>query len=116
MPAEYVYAPMEIDHIIPKFMGGSDSEHNLCLACPRCNRFKADQIRALDPISKSLSTLFNPQQQDWATHFQWGDDGALIVGLTAIGRATIAALQLNHPDSVLFRQKLVSIGWHPPQD
>lgn len=32
---------MELDHIIPVSLGGSDDIENLAAACPRCNREKA---------------------------------------------------------------------------
>jgi hypothetical protein len=34
--------------------------------------------------------------------------------LTATGRATIAALRLNNPETVAARSLWVQAGWHPP--
>jgi hypothetical protein len=48
-------------------------------------------------------------------HFAWSDDFLLIVGLTATGRATIDALQLNRPELFKLRGALLLIGEHPPQ-
>ena len=45
---------------------------------------------------------FNPRQKKWARHFRW--DGAYLVGITAIGRATIVVLAINDPDYVDFRR------------
>ncbi|HEY3227585.1 MAG TPA: hypothetical protein VGJ87_00105 [Roseiflexaceae bacterium] len=59
--------------------------------------------------------LFNPRAQRWDEHFAWSDDGTQILGLTAIGRATIVALQLNRPLLVSARRRWVLVGWHPPQ-
>src|SRR5262249_47721993 len=39
--------------------------------------------------------LFHPRTQIWAEHFSWSQDGLRIVGLTPIGRATVAALHLD---------------------
>ena len=39
-----------------------------------------------------------------------------IIGLTATGRATIAALRLNNPEIVAARSLWVQAGWHPPRD
>jgi hypothetical protein len=39
-----------------------------------------------------------------------------ILGLTAIGRATVEALQLNRAALVNLRRVLVKAGEHPPQD
>ncbi len=36
--------------------------------------------------------------------------------MTPVGRATIAALNLNRPSLVKARQAWVAVGWHPPKD
>ncbi len=46
----------------------------------------------------------------------WIEGGVSILGKTAKGRATVAALNMNHPDVVLARRLWVSAGWHPPCD
>jgi hypothetical protein len=33
-----------------------------------------------------------------------------------VGRATVAALNMNHPLIVEARYRWVQVGWHPPQD
>jgi hypothetical protein len=38
-----------------------------------------------------------------------------MAGLTATGRATVAALQLNRPGVVNLREALYRIGQHPPE-
>ena len=38
-----------------------------------------------------------------------------IVGLTAIGRATVEALKMNNEFIVPARRHWVEAGWHPPQ-
>jgi hypothetical protein len=48
-----------------------------------------------DPLTGAEITLFNPRRDNWADHFSWEQNGLLIVGLTACGRATAAALNLN---------------------
>lgn len=58
--------------------------------------------------------LFNPRRQKWMRHFRWSDDGARIIGRTRSGRATIAALRMNHAAIVLSRSIWVSAGIHPP--
>lgn len=60
--------------------------------------------------------LFNPRSQDWNKHFAWTEDGEQIIGLTAIGRATVEALNLNRPTLVKARRRWVEAGWHPPKD
>lgn len=115
MPAKYIYAPMQIDHIIPVALGGTDDETNLCYACPRCNSFKGVQVSAIDPDSEETGQLFNPRQQNWSEHFRWSDDGTTIIGQSGCGRATVLALQMNIAVAVEFRRILVSAGWHPPK-
>jgi 5-methylcytosine-specific restriction endonuclease McrA len=66
--AELVYAPMEIDHIHPQCLGGSDDEVNLWLACPHCNNAKHDKVAAIDPVTGKLVQLFNPRLQNWREH------------------------------------------------
>ncbi|MEA5469208.1 hypothetical protein VB714_10030 [Spirulina sp. 06S082] len=58
--------------------------------------------------------MFNSRQQRWSDHFQWSKDGTEIIGLTACGRATVAALQLNNSLAVVVRRNWVRAGWHPP--
>lgn len=108
-------ARLEIEHIIPKALGGTDDESNLWLACPLCNRFKSDRISAIDPISSLEVPLFNPRTQIWAEHFQWSDNGLRIVGRSPIGRATVALLRLDSdPDAIVVRGYWILAGWHPP--
>ena len=44
----------EVDHIIPKKMGGPDFHYNLAPIHPECNRKKADKLFDLQSI------IFNP--------------------------------------------------------
>ena len=37
----------ELDHIIPKSMGGEDTPENLRYVCAKCNRIKADKYNRL---------------------------------------------------------------------
>jgi hypothetical protein len=60
--------------------------------------------------------LFNPRHQIWVDHFQWSDDGTQVIGKTAVGRATVVALQLNNPVMLTTRRMWVQVGWHPPKD
>ncbi|WP_293350789.1 MULTISPECIES: HNH endonuclease signature motif containing protein [unclassified Microcoleus] len=55
----YVLGILEIDHIIPKAVGGTDDEENLWLACSLCNNYKGIQTDALDPVTQTRVTLRN---------------------------------------------------------
>jgi hypothetical protein len=114
-PQSLVYAPLEIEHIVPRSRGGASEQHNLWLACRLCNGFKAGQTSARDPVSGVIVPIFNPRAQNWWTEFSWSEDGVEIIGLTACERATIAALQLNNLVSVEIRRRWVTVGWHPPR-
>jgi hypothetical protein len=110
----YVFAPLEIDHLLPTARGGSDAEDNLWLACRMCNGYKADRTHGLDPVTGAEVPLFNPRHQVWAEHFTWSSEGVQVVGRSACGRATVIALQLNNVIAVLVRREWVAAGWHPP--
>ena len=108
-------ARLEIEHLIPRAKGGTSDESNLWLSCPLCNRHKGDRTEAEDPATGATLPLFNPRTQRWSEHFRWTADGLRIVGLTPVGRATVAALHLDDdPDAVVVRSFWVLAGWHPP--
>lgn len=106
--------PLEVEHIIPVNDGGETNEANLCLACPRCNRYKGTQTELTDEATGERILLFHPRRQQWHDHFVWQDDGLIIVDLTLTGRATITALQLNNRFILRSRQLWITQGWHPP--
>lgn len=114
--ARIIGTPMEIDHIIPESLGGPTARENLWLACSMCNDHKGNRIAASDPHTGEVVRLFNPRQQVWLDHFGWNTDGALIIGKTPTGRATIAAVRLNRAELVEARRGWVIAGWHPPED
>lgn len=109
-----IVTTFEIEHIIPRSLGGSTTFENLCLSCPSCNRYKSSRQTAIDPLSQELVPLFHPQQQTWLGEFNWGEDSTEIIGITAIGRATIAALKMNRPELIRVRRMWVKMGEHPP--
>ncbi|MFL5341258.1 MAG: HNH endonuclease [Gemmataceae bacterium] len=51
---------LEVEHIIPKAHVGTNDESNLWLSCSLCNRAKADQISATDPVTGDERTAFPP--------------------------------------------------------
>ncbi|RIK58725.1 HNH endonuclease [candidate division KSB1 bacterium] len=103
-----------VEHIKPRSRGGQTISGNLALACPGCNGHKHVKTKVLDPVTGKLVPLFHPRRQKWQDHFRWSGDYTQIVGLTAIGRATIEALQLNRQSLVNLRQMLYVWGEHPP--
>lgn len=110
-----IVVSMEVDHILPEALGGETTLDNLCYACVGCNAFKLDFQTSLDPETGQNVTLYNPRTEGWSDHFQWNDEGTLLIGLTATGRATIARLRINRAAVVEARRLWVAAGWHPPR-
>lgn len=124
---EYCHSPerlsasrFTIDHITPKSLSGSDDLENLALACRRCNERRYNFVASIDPESQATVPIFNPRLQKWGEHFTWVDQGILIKGTTAVGRATCVRLDLNdirypEKDSIRETRRFWSkTGLHPP--
>lgn len=105
---------LTIDHCIPTAKGGETIFSNCCRACRRCNEAKRDQIRVIDPLSGVAVALYHPRQQRWSDHFSWDQEGIRLLGLTPVGRATIAALDMNNELILFARRRWANAGWHPP--
>lgn len=104
--------PFHIEHIIARQHGGSDSPSNLAFACHQDNLHKGPNLTGIDPSTKKLTRLFNPRRHKWSRHFRW--DGPLLVGRTAMGRATVAVLGMNLVHRVALREHLIAAGRFPP--
>jgi len=104
----------QVDHIIPVSRGGATTEENLCLACSSCNGHKQARSTGIDSQTGETVPLYNPRQQEWRQHSAWNDAGSEIIGLSATGRATVAALEVNDPLLISARSLWVGIGVHPP--
>jgi hypothetical protein len=116
-PQRLIWGKLEIEHIVPRGLGGLTEELNLWLACSECNSFKQARVEARNPSSGDLSPLFNPRTQVWQQHFRWSVDGTRIEGLTPIGLATVDALRFNQPHLVLLRKVWIAAGlWRPNDD
>jgi hypothetical protein len=100
--------PHHVDHIISRKHGGAPELDNLAWACFQCNSAKSSDIASFDTTTGSISPLFNPRQQIWKDHFDFA--GALIIGKTPFGRATITALKLNETQEVDFRASAMRAG------
>jgi hypothetical protein len=103
----------EVDHILPRSAGGTSELENLCLACPACNAAKASKTTGKDPLTGRIVPLFHPRRQSWNRHFRWSQDAGRVLGRTAVGRATVAALKMNSPRFVYIRLLFAKLGVHP---
>ena len=104
-------ATFHVEHIVPKARGGPFELGNLAWCCPGCNLHKSDRTEALDSESGVVVALFHPRRDVWPDHFRW--EGYTLCGLTAAGRATVTALDLNHPRRITIRHAESILGWFP---
>lgn len=111
LPASVAFFPHEVDHIVALKHGGSSDEANLAFTCWRCNRHKGSDLGSFDPLTAVFSFLFNPRMQNWNEHFNL--QGVELVGATSEGRTTVQLLQLNTPERIAERQRLVDLGQYP---
>ena len=108
MPQARTSLKHQVDHIIAEKHHGMTRANNLALACFACNNHKGPNIAGLDRQTRKTISLFNPRRNKWARHFRWS--GAILVGRTAIGRATVDVLAINLPHRVAVRQALLDEG------
>jgi len=111
LPEAASCVPFEIDHIISKKHRGPTSGENLALTCFYCNSHKGPNIAGVDPESGALSRLYHPRTDRWDDHFRW--NRPVLLGITAVGRATIEVLCINAPDFVALRASLIREGLFP---
>lgn len=97
-------ATFHVDHIVPRAVGGVTSLENLALACVSCSLRKAARTMAIDPTTGDATQLFHPRIHAWSDHFGAETSGE-VLGLTAIGRGTIASLSLNRVLAVAIRRE-----------
>jgi hypothetical protein len=103
-----------VDHIVAQQHDGPTEAENLALSCSYCNFHKGTNLSGIDPVNRQMTRLFNPRQDVWQEHFTW--DGPHAVGQTAIGRATVAVLNMNSGIRVRIRRELIMAGLFPPPD
>lgn len=98
-------AAFHVEHVIAEQHGGSDGPENRCWSCHRCNFKKGPNLSGRDPLTGKIVLLFHPRRQRWSRHFQ--RVGAMLVGRTQTGRATVAVLDVNEPQRVALRLELL---------
>lgn len=112
-PNAFSHDPFHIEHIVPIRLGGDSEMGNLAWACDGCNTNKWGYAEWLDDKTNTKAPLFNPRQDIWQAHFKWSSDFTMIVGLTPIGRVTIALLKMNRLGLVNIRKALLAYGVLP---
>lgn len=112
--ARFAIDPLVIDHIQPVSRGGKTIAENLALSCQTCNNYKYTKTEVLDPVTNQSVPLFHPREMVWEKHFTWNEDVTQAIGITPVGRATIALLQINREGVVNMRRVLAIMGYHPP--
>jgi len=105
--------PFEVEHIIPQSRGGSDDLNNLALACHACNLFKSDFETGRNEESEAEVRLFHPRRDAWEEHFRIDTERAEMVGITPVGRATVARLHMNRPRHINARHRWIQLGLFP---
>ena len=114
LPSNFSTDFFHYEHIIPLTLDGETKLENLARSCGMCNNNKSDRIKYTDSLTKQIVRLYHPRQDIWFEHFQWSSDDLHIVGITAIGRATIELLKLNRINAVNLRKLLKKADLHPP--
>ena len=111
LPTRGQVATFPIDHIVPRRNGGTTDLSNIALTCPHCNAHKWTAAEGTDPDTDEPAALFNPRRDSWADHFEWAaDPPGKLIGLTPVGRATVASLGINDADMIALRVLLAELG------
>jgi hypothetical protein len=77
------------------------------------NLHKSDRLEVPATEGAGLIAIFDPRRDAWSNHFEW--DEYRLAGKTEKGRATIAALHLNHERRIKIRQAEKMFALFPPE-
>ncbi len=108
------YAEIEIDHLVPVALGGSDSDANLVAACVKCNRHKSDMIVFPAKMCEGRDSLDGM----WTVHKSFGKwqvkfcQDTIVLEFTPYGY-WIEGQRVHEPDWLSHIQKKC---WKPPHD
>jgi hypothetical protein len=108
IPEAATFAAHELDHIVAQKHGGQTETGNLALSCALCNKHKGSDLTSVDSETGDIIPLYHPRKDIWSDHFKL--DEMRIVALTAKGRVTIQLLQLNRPERMEERARLMEAG------
>jgi hypothetical protein len=99
-----------VEHIVARQHGGATVDSNLALSCHHCNLHKGPNLTGIDPLTGAVVQLYNPRTAQWAEHFALRQ--GTVEGLTPVGRATAALLEMNSPLRVRLRAGPKQDGAH----
>jgi hypothetical protein len=111
----YIFAPLEIDHLLPTALGGTDTEENLWLACRLCNSHKGIKHTALTDLAERecrFLILENKTGNDIS-------ESKTELKLSAKPRPDVRAvfaLQMNNKIALMVRKNWLIAGWYPPKE
>jgi hypothetical protein len=98
--------------VVSEKHGGSTESGNLAYACA-CHLLKSAAVVVIDPESGKSVPVFHPRRDDWELHFRLDLQQGTIVGLTAVGRATVELLRLNADFQASARKQWMRLGLVP---
>jgi HNH endonuclease len=109
IPEFFLATNFHIDHIRSRKHGGKTILENLAYSCPHCNQFKGTDIASfINNDSDQIIRFFHPRTDIWSEHFQVEE--GVILGITAIGQATLTILNFNQIERIILRKNLIEIG------
>jgi hypothetical protein len=108
LPLAFFDVAPHIEHIVARQHGGKTDTGNLALACHFCNLHKGPNLSGVDPGSGEVVRLFHPRRDLWTEHLRF--EGAVIEGITAIGRVTVRVLAMNDERQVELRSAVLARG------
>lgn len=108
IPEAATFAAHELDHIVAQKHGGQTEPGNLALSCALCNKHKGSDLTSVDPETGDIIPLYQPRKDIWSEHFKL--EQTRIVPLTPKGRVTVRLLQLNQPERVEERARMIEAG------
>ncbi len=82
--------------------------------CEYCQPSQGAEFERDRSAHGTRGRLFDPRRQSWKRHFEWF--GAVLIGRTQTGRATIAVLAINDPHRAELRQIIMDDGDWPEVD
>jgi hypothetical protein len=71
------------------------------------------EVKHADPATHAVVRLYHLRQDPWHDHFRVDTDTGVFEGHSAIGRATVARLEMNNPAPGAARQHWTRLGVFP---